>query len=100
MFSDLINVVIGIIRKQYGLTVRLWREISNLGNRLQCLLVGEQTSIATMEVSVEMPQKAKIRSNTPLLGLYHKVFGILLKRYKSTHVHYLSTSNSQKLETA
>lgn len=77
--------------------IRLQSEINNLGNKLQCLLLGEQTGIATMEISVEVPQKAKIQPNTPLLVLYPKVFHILVKRCLLIHAHCCSTNASQNV---
>lgn len=59
---------------------------------------------ASLEIYVEIPQKAENQSNTrssyTTHGFIHKGLYILLQRYLIINVHCCSIYNSQKLETA
>ena len=68
------------------------------------LLVGMQTGAATMESSMEVPQKTKNRATIcpaiPLLGIYlEKDENSNLKRYRHSNVHSSTIYNSQDMET-
>lgn len=66
--------------------IRLQSEINNLGDKLQCMLLGEQTGIATMEISVEVPQEAAdnrvtVRSSRDVPGHIPKGVWILQQKH-------------------
>lgn len=68
------------------------------------LLVGVQTGMTTMEISVEVPQEAGKRSTSrcscTTLGNVRTGRYILPQRHLLAHAHRHSISNSQKLDTA
>ena len=72
------------------------------GNPLR-LLVGMQTSIVTMENSVEIPQKTgnrtAIRPSNPTAGHTHQG-NQNSKRHVYPNVHHSTVYNSQDMETA
>ena len=66
------------------------------------LLVGVQTCIATMEISVVVPQEdVNLPQDPPiaLLGIYSQRCFILPQRHLLNHVHCCSIHNSQTLKT-
>ena len=75
----------------------MWRK----GNPC-ALLVGMQTGAATMENSVEIPQKTKngpYDPPIPLLGIYPKKLKTNLKEYMHHCVHCSVIYNGQALES-
>ena len=67
------------------------------------LLVGMQTGAATLENSVEVPQKVKNRTTLPIarVGIYAKDTKMLIQKGKCSHKVYRSTvNNSQIMERA
>ena len=75
---------------------RMWRN----GNPL-ALLVGMQTGAATLENSVEVPQKLKIDlpydPAITLLGIYPRDTGMLMHRGTCTPNVYTSTLNNRQI---
>ena len=74
---------------------RMWRN----GNPL-ALLVGMQTGIATLENSVEVPQKIKNLPYDPavaLLGIYPRDTGVLMHRGTCTPMFIAALSTIAKL---
>ena len=79
--------------------VRMWGN----GNPLS-LLGGMQTGIATLENSVEVPQKLKIElpydPAIALLGIYPKDIGVVIHRGTCTPMYSSAFNNSQIMERA
>ena len=77
----------------------MWRE----GNP-HALLVGMQTDAATVESSMELPQKIKNRTalchNNSTSEFIWETWNAKLKEYMHPNVHYSIIYSSQDLETA
>ena len=68
------------------------------------LLVGMQTGAATLENSIEVPQKLKIElpynPAIALLGIYPRDTGMLFRRHMHSHVYSSTISNNQSIVRA